>query len=167
MEKENQIISLDGGFIEKPIQAIVSEINEIMEQGFADPLLHFLFIKKIGEVAKALSDNPTYKDKLNSDIESYLGSSKSTEIWGAKISTAEVKDWWYQTDPQLEALEKSVIEKEEALKEAKRLLKEAQEYRQRIKEPLAVIDEESGEIYHINPAIQNPSKKQFRVAFKK
>ena len=143
----------------KEEQAVLSSamINSVLD-GEIDPIKAVVQAKSLVETLTLFLKDKGVNDLVLREVEKY---GKQTSKDGATISIKEVGSKWDYSecgDPIYNRLSSQKAEIEEKLKEIEALLKAT-------KEPRTEVDEETGEVYTVNPPSKS-STTSYAITFK-
>lgn len=136
---------LDKNGIDEIVRAIVNEVA----QGNVDAMDNFIYFKKLEYLAKVGVEN----SKSHAYGKTYATKGNPYLRFGAKVEAAATTSYDYSScnDPELEVLEINA-------KVATESLKARQKFLQGITKPFTELNEETGEVNTINPAVKLQSE---------
>ena len=141
------------------IEDLSSRLIAPVLDGEVDPTEQVIKLKGVQEAVKKALDDDRIKDSVLSDIEKY-GKERSWN--GAKVAIKEVGvtyDFSECNDPILDNLQKQKAWLDEQIKAREKFLKN-------LTEKYTHLDEETGEVFTIYPAIKQ-SRQGYSITFKK
>lgn len=138
------------------ISRLTKDVKEQILEGEINPLDAAMIIKGMEDFTKNLRGDALVQDAIIEEVQKF---GKTAEYKGAKFTVKEVGvsyDFSYCHDPKWDLIKARIDELSELLKEREAFLKS-------IRGQETLVDEESGEVYTVNPPVKR-SKTGYMVS---